>query len=67
MRPKMVKWIYTVVVRPISTYAATVWCPAVKFRTSRAELSKVQRMASLGITGTRTAPTAAIAVLLGLP
>jgi membrane-bound metal-dependent hydrolase YbcI (DUF457 family) len=68
MKPKMVQWIYTVIVRPIITYAATVWWPAVKFRTSRAELSKLQRMGSLGITGTTTtAPTAAIEVLLGLP
>jgi hypothetical protein len=55
------------VVRPIVTYAATVWSPRVKFRTSRAELSKLQRVACLGITGAmRTAPPAAIEVLLVL-
>jgi hypothetical protein len=55
------------VVRPIVIYAATVWWPRVKFRTSKAELSKLQRMASLGITGAiRTIPTAAMDVLLGL-
>jgi hypothetical protein len=67
LRPKVVYWIYTVVVRPIVTYAATVWWPRIKYGTSRAELSKLQRMACLGITGAiRTAPTAAIEVLLGL-
>jgi hypothetical protein len=56
------------VVRSIVTYAATVWWPRVKFRTSRDELRKLQKMAWLGITGAmRTAPTAAIEVLLGLP
>jgi hypothetical protein len=42
---------YTVVIRPIVTYAATVWWPRVKFKISQAELSKLQRMAFLGITG----------------
>jgi hypothetical protein len=51
----------------IITYAATVWWPRVKFKISKAELSKLQRMTCLGITGAmRTAPTAAIEVLLGL-
>jgi hypothetical protein len=64
----VVYWIYTVVVRPTVTYAATVWWPRIKYGTSRAELSKLQRMACLGITGAiRTAPTAAIEILLGLP
>jgi hypothetical protein len=68
LSPQVVYWIYTVVVRPIVTYAATVWWPRMKYRTSRAELSKLQRVACLAITGAiRTAPTAAIEVLLGLP
>jgi hypothetical protein len=55
-------------VRPITTYAATIWWPRVKLKTSQAELNKLQRMAHVGITGTmRTAPTAAMEVLLGLP
>jgi hypothetical protein len=49
LRPKVVY--YTMVVRPIVTYAATVRRHRVKFRTSRAELNKLQRMACLGITG----------------
>jgi hypothetical protein len=44
-----------------------VWWARIKYGTSRAELSKLQRMACLGITGAMTAPTAAIEVLLGLP
>jgi hypothetical protein len=64
----MIYWIYTVVVRPIVTYAAIVWWLRVKFRIRKAELSKMQRMACLGITGaTRTTPTAAVEILLGLP
>jgi hypothetical protein len=67
LKPKVVYWIYTAVVRPIVTYAATVWWPRVKFKTSQAELSKMQRVAFHGITGAiKTAPTASMEVLLGL-
>jgi hypothetical protein len=67
LRPQVMYWIYTVVVRPIVTYAATVWWPRMKYGTSRAELTKLQRMACLGITAAiRTTPTAALEVLLGL-
>jgi hypothetical protein len=56
------------VVRPIITYDIIVWWPRVEYRTSRAKLSKLQRLACLGITGTIwTAPTAAMEVLPGLP
>jgi hypothetical protein len=62
----VIYWIYTAVVRFIFTYAATTWWPRVKKR--QAEFSKLQRMACLGITGAmRTAPTAAMELLLGLP
>jgi hypothetical protein len=36
LKPKMVYWIYTEVVRPIVTYAATIWWPRIKFKTSQA-------------------------------
>jgi hypothetical protein len=66
-RQKVLHWIYTTIVRPTITYAVTVLWPRIKFKTSRAELSKLQKLACLGITGAmRTAPTAAIQVLLGL-
>jgi hypothetical protein len=65
---KVIYWIYTAVVRPIVTYATTIWWLRVKLKTSQAELSKLQRMACLEIKGAmRTAPPAAMEVLLGLP
>jgi hypothetical protein len=64
----VINLIHTSVVRPILTYAATVRKPRVNFETSNAELRKLQRMDCLGITGTmRTAPTAAMEILLELP
>jgi hypothetical protein len=50
------------VVRPIITYAATIWWPKLKYKTIQAKLSKLQRLTCLGIAG---APTATV-VLLGL-
>jgi hypothetical protein len=68
LKTKVVYWMYTAVVRPIVADAATIWWPRVKLKTSQAELSKLQRMACLGITGAmRSARTAAMVVLLGLP
>lgn len=62
------QWIYTLTVKPPVTYAATGWWPGVKFKTSKAELSKLQRLACLGIIGAiRTPPTAATEVLLRFP
>jgi hypothetical protein len=64
----VVYWIYTAVVRTIITYAATIWWPRVKLKKSQGEVGKLQMMVCLGITGAmRTAPTAAMEVLLGLP
>jgi hypothetical protein len=36
LKPKVVYWIYTAVVRPIVTYAATIWWPRIKLNTSQA-------------------------------
>jgi hypothetical protein len=56
------------VVRTITTYAAMIRWPRLMYKTSHAKLSKLQRLACLGITGAiRAAPTAATEVLLGLP
>jgi hypothetical protein len=67
LKPKVMCWIYTMVVRPMLTYAATVWCPRFNFKASKVELSKLQKMACFGIIVImKTAPTAAIAVLIGL-
>jgi hypothetical protein len=48
--PHVVYWIYTAVIRPIITYSITVWWPRVKLKTSKAELSKLQRSACLSST-----------------
>lgn len=68
LRPSMMYWTYTMVVRPMITYASLVWWTKMRQRTAITELSKVQRLACLGITGAmRSTPTAAMEVLLDLP
>jgi hypothetical protein len=68
LKQKVMYWMFIAVVRPIFTYAAIIWWPIVKLKTSQAELSKLQRTACLGITeAIRTVPTTAMEVLLGLP
>ena len=68
MRPKMVLWIYTAVIRPMILYAALVWWPRTKLATTQASLRKLQRLACLAVTGAmRSTPTVAMEALLDLP
>jgi hypothetical protein len=56
------------VIRPTLTYGSTVWGQRVRHNGSRTELSKLQRLTCLVVTGMmRMTPTAATEVLLGLP
>jgi hypothetical protein len=67
LRPNMVHWLYTRVNRPTILYAALVWWPKVKQKTTKIQLGRVQRIACLAITGAmKSTPTAAMEVLLNL-
>ncbi|KAJ8946157.1 hypothetical protein NQ318_004408 [Aromia moschata] len=68
LRPRILQWMYTAIVRPVITYGAIVWWPGTRTNKARKQLDKVQRLACLGITSAmRTAPSRAIEVLTGLP
>ena len=68
MKPRIIHWIYTSIVRPMLTYAAFVWWPRVKLRSAVAELNKLQRLAMLAIAGCRkSTPSAALETLLDIP
>lgn len=61
-------YMYTMIARPIATYAASVWWKKAQQKTAKIKLNGVQRLACLGITGAmRTTPTSGMEVLLGLP
>jgi hypothetical protein len=68
LRSKVVHWMYTIVVISTIIYAATVWWPRVKFKANRAELSKLESLASLDNVGSMgMAPTTALEILLWFP
>jgi hypothetical protein len=67
LRPSMLHWLYTRVIRPSILYAALVWWPKVKQKSTKNQLGRIQRMACLAITGAmKSTPTAAMEVLLNL-
>jgi hypothetical protein len=68
LRPKVVHWLYVAIVRPTISFASLVWWPGCQTASTKSKLSKVQRLACLGITGAfRTIPTGAMEALVGLP
>jgi len=68
LRPKVVYWLYIAIVRQTLTFASLVWWPGCQTASSKKKLSKVQRLARLGITGAiRTTPAGAMEALIGLP
>jgi hypothetical protein len=67
LRPKVVYWLYASVVKPSITYAFLVWWPVCETARAKQQLSTIQRLACLGITGAlRTTPTN-VEALIGLP
>jgi ribonuclease HI len=68
LRPGVVHWLYTAVIRPVIAYGSLVWWPKGLQTTAQQKLTKIQRLACLGITGAmKTTPTAALEALLDLP
>ncbi|XP_074114897.1 uncharacterized protein LOC141537672 [Cotesia typhae] len=67
LRPKLIKWIYTAILVPQLTFASVVWWPSIKKNINIKALSKIYRLALLGITGAlRTTATLAMGILLNL-
>jgi hypothetical protein len=67
LKPNMVHWLYTRVIRPSILQAVFVWWPKVEQKTTKIQLGRIHRTACLAITGsTKSAPTAAMKVLLNL-
>jgi hypothetical protein len=66
--PKVVHWLYVAIVQPNVSFASLVWWPGCQTASAKKKLSKVQRLACLGIMGAiRTTPTGAMEALVGLP
>ena len=66
LRPNVVHWLYTAVVRPIVLYSICVWCIALNKMSYLNSLMKVH--AELCISGAlKTTSSAALGILLNLP
>jgi hypothetical protein len=64
----MIHWLCVSVVRPSITYASLVWWLGCETARVKQQLSKIERLACLGIMGVlRTTPTNAVEVLVGHP
>ena len=67
IRPAIMKWIYTAVIRPALFYGVVVWGTAFEKANCLKRVEAVQRLALLLITGAlKTTPTAALECLVGI-
>ena len=67
-RPRVVYWLYLSIIRPSVTFASLVWWPGCQTASAKKKLSRIQRLACLGITeAMRTTPTNVVEALICLP
>jgi hypothetical protein len=65
---RVVHWLYISIIRPSVTFASLVWWSGCQTASAKKKLSRVQRLACLGITGAmHTTPTNAMEALICLP
>ena len=68
LRPRVVQWFYISIIRPSVTFASLVWWPGNQMASAKKKLSRIQRLACLGITeAMRTIPINAVEALIRLP
>ena len=66
-RPKLMKWAYTGIIRPVLTYAAMVWAHEAETSSHVKALRKLNRLAiSTMVKVPRSTPTRALVILLGI-
>jgi hypothetical protein len=68
LRPRVAHWLYVSIITSSITFVSFVWWPGCQMAISKIKLSRVQRLACLGITGAMcTTPTNAVEALICLP
>jgi hypothetical protein len=66
--PRGVHWLYVSIIRPSLNFASLVWWPGCQTASDKKRLSKIQRLACLGVTvSMSTIPTGALEALVCLP
>ena len=67
LKPKICKWTYTALVRPILTYACIVWLKALKQPSKLIILRRIQRKGCLAtLNGMVSTPTASMECIMGI-
>ena len=67
LRPSIIHWLYLTVIRPKVSYASLIWWPKTKTKSAQRKLAKLQRLATMTITGgMRSTPTLALDALMHL-
>jgi hypothetical protein len=68
LKPRVVHWLYFSIIRPSITFASLVWWPGYQTGIAKRKLSRIWRLACLGITGAmHTTPVNAVKALICLP
>ena len=68
LRTRVVHWFYVTIIRQYVTITSVVWWTVCQTAYSKRKLSRIQRLACLGITGTiRTTPANAVEAFICLP
>lgn len=68
LKPSVTRWIYTAIIRPMLSYGASIWLPAILRQGRVADLTKIQRLGCLMVSSAyHTTPTVAMEKLLNLP
>ena len=67
-KPRLMKWVYTGIVRPRVTYGAMIWSHCKKSKTMYKQLYNLNRAACMMITSTtRTTPQASLELMYNIP
>lgn len=67
LNPRILNWIYSMIICPILTYGAVVWWSRTRSQICKKNLARIQRMVCVAISGCiRTTPTATLELLLGM-
>jgi len=68
LRARVVHWLYVCIIRTSVTFASLVWWPDCQTASAKKKLSRIQRLACLGITvAMHTTPANAVEALICLP
>ena len=68
LTPKVMMWVYKMMIRPIVSYASIIWGAGLETGTAKTKLSRLQRQACLAISSAYPgSPTVALEMILGLP